>query len=329
MPPWTARRRIVLIGVGRIGPQRALVTANVLKRALVAAGVAFAAVTVSGCAAAANAERSSAVGSRSTDHGPVAEEPGTDAFAGIDRCTDWFTPPGQPGFKLVVCNQKILKRDLNGASNPPAGDPRIVGATSHSPTAHDVPAIDYEPTGASLAKDRIVAADPTPVDVYVAYDRPRAAGQLTVLFRDLPASSDGLHVRATGRDWKVMTDAGRILRAQRPTVRGVLPRRLRRCGLSTTATIQPGGGPTRVLLTVHGPRVCDPLHSRTLALVLLTRGGSRPGSISVLNPARGVGDTLSVSIAVPAGTTTGELGLITRGALQLVSTVKLQLRPRR
>jgi hypothetical protein len=257
----------------------------------------------------------------------VVEEPVPDAFAGIDRCTDWYTPPGQSGFKLVVCNQKILKRDLNGALSPPAGDPRVVGARSRSPTVREVPAVDYEPTAAALAADGIVAAVPTPVNVYVAYDKPRARGQLTALFRNVPATSRPLHVHAAGARWAIVTGSGRIIRTKRPTVLGVPPKAPRGCSISADpTTVTAGGHPTAVLVTVRGPHVCSPLHSRKLVLVLITRTGARPGTFVALNASRAPDGRLAVSITLPPGTTSAGLGLLTR-YFQLVTIFKLHVHP--
>ncbi len=159
----------------------------------------------------------------------TVEEPTPNALAGIDRCSDWEQPTLQPGFMVVVCNQNILTRHFHPSASSPSTARVVIASSSDSPTGRDIPPYVNEPDARALGADSITASTRTPVDVYVTETGPDGVTQLQALFRGIPASSNALHVQASGSTWALVDDNGRVIGRRNPVQLG--------CSLTGTAPV--------------------------------------------------------------------------------------------
>jgi hypothetical protein len=180
-----------------------------------AAVATVAAVGAYGCTTLAST--GGAMTSQAARHIPGGYTQTRDAFAGVDKCRDWFTPPPQAGVKVVVCNQSVLTRDIDRALTPPSGDPRIVGPHRFlTATAHELPAQLTLRDATNLFSLRIVARDPVRASVYIAERRAAYERARVVLFRDVPVSRMRLKIVATPGTWYLTNRRGKTVASARP-----------------------------------------------------------------------------------------------------------------
>lgn len=145
--------------------------------------------------------------------------PTSNAFAGIDSCSDWETPTRTTGFQLLVCNQTALAESLSGASSGGASlsvaEPSIRARTPQA-TSSGSPAYVTEPDAQALQSDAIL--DTSPSDVYVSSAQDTADGPVRheALFSGVSSSSE-LHVDASGSSWKLIDARGNVIASANPT----------------------------------------------------------------------------------------------------------------
>lgn len=143
------------------------------------------------------------------------EQAGAHYDSYFNSCADWETPPLQPGYKLVACDQAVLSRYFAAGLEDPGPEGlsisnRVAGAGT---PVTSVPAVFETGDRDEAARALISANAPATTTVY-ASERRANGGEQTAAFERVPVQpGNPLRLNRSGSSWSLIDRHGRIVAA--------------------------------------------------------------------------------------------------------------------